>query len=587
MLVRVRHRARRLRRRTRAVVVAAVVAGLGAPPLALGDDPNQAAGALGPTVLTTNSPTVRYAPGRLVVGLEEGAPTAKVDRVLARAGAKVKRSIGKIDARLLEVPKAQIEEAMASLQASSTVEYVEREVLLERTDTVPNDALWSGQWGPMLVRTPKAWDVTRGSGDVVIAVLDTGVDFGHPDLQGTFVAGYDFVNNDADPRDDHGHGTAAAGVIAARTHNQEGQAGVCWSCSLMPVKVLDATGSGTSSAVASGIVWAADHGARVISMSLGGAGTTQTMANAVAYAAGKGVLLLGAAGNSGTTTRFYPAAYSEVVSVAATMSTDQLYEWSNRGDWVQVAAPGCNTAPRAGGGYENFCGTSAATPLVAGIAGLALSLDPNATKAMLEQALRSGALPLLPGSVVYGRVDALGVLAALQLTPPVNLTRPRIRGGPPQSGQPLRVRAGQWAGDPGFAYQWRRCNKYAKRCSSIAGASAVTYVVRRADIGHRLRVVVRAANGNGVSKAVSKATRIVERGPLATQVGSQEALQNGGSGTAEAAAPPVPAEGDGGQTQCRDCSPAPTPTEVVTSEVDSTVAEAKETASDVLANPAG
>jgi thermitase len=118
------------------------------------------------------------------------------------------------------------------------------------------------------------------------------------------VAGYDVINDDADPRDDRGHGTAAAGVIAARTHNREGQAGICWNCSIMPVKVLDSNGSGTTSAVASGIVWAADHGARVISMSLGGAGTTQALTNAVAYAAGKGVLLLAAAGNSGTTTRF-------------------------------------------------------------------------------------------------------------------------------------------------------------------------------------------------------------------------------------------------------------------------------------------
>jgi subtilisin family serine protease len=583
VLVRLRQWACAVRRWTPAVLLSAVAVGLAASPLALGEAPNRpAARAPGPTVLTRNPATVRYAPGRLIVGLEEDASAAKVDRILGRANAKVKRSIGKIDARLLEVPSAAVEETMASLEASPAVEYVEREVLLEQTDTVPNDALWSGQWGPMLMRTPTVWDLTQGSADVVIAILDTGVDFGHPDLQGRFVAGYDVVNNDADPRDDQGHGTAVAGVIGARTQNQQGQAGVCWSCSLMPVKVLDASGSGTTSAVAAGIVWAADHGARVINMSLGGAGTTQTLANAVAYAAGKGVLLVAAAGNSGTTTPFYPAAYPEVVGVAGTTSSDQLYEWSNRGDWVQVAAPGCNTAPHSGGGYENFCGTSSATPLVAGIAGLALSLDPSATTGMLEQALKSGTLPLPPGAVVYGRVDALGVLAALQLTPPVNVTRPRIRGGPPQSGQPVRAGNGQWAGDPtSFAYQWRICNKYGKRCSSIGGATAETYVVRRADVGRRLRLVVRAANGNGVSRAVSKPTRIVKRG--VNRVESQEALP-GDSGTAVASAPAEPTADQGGQSPpCADCSPpAPTTAEGL----GSIVTEAAETAMGFLGDPA-
>lgn len=587
-VVQLRHWARPRRRSTPAVLLTAVVAGLSAP-LALGDDQNQPgeAAAPGPTVLATNTATVRYAPGKLIVGFEEGAQPSKVTQLLARTGGKVRQSIAKIDARLLEVPEARVEQTIASLEESSTVEYVEREVLLERSETVPNDELWTGQWGPTMIRAPKAWDATKGSSGVVIAVLDTGVDFGHPDLRGMFVAGYDVINSDSDPRDDHGHGTAAAGVIAARTHNREGQAGICWSCSVMPVKVLDASGSGTSSAVASGIVWAADHGARVISMSLGGAGTTQALKNAVLYAAGKGVLLLGAAGNSGTTTPFYPAAYPEVVSVAGTTSSDKLYEWSNRGDWVQVAAPGCNTAPDLGGGYANFCGTSSATPLVAGIAGLALSLAPDVTKSMFEQALRSTALQV-PGAVRYGRVDALGTLAALQLAPPVNLARPRIRGAP-RSGQPVQAENGRWSGDPAiFVYEWQRCNRSGKKCSTIAGATAQTYVVDSTDVGRKLRVVVRAANANGEGSAVSKATKIVKKGPRPADAAARTPRPAADSDAEAARTRPEPAEEDTGQgAQCSDCSPPPEPTltETISSTVDSTVDEATETAEDAADDP--
>jgi subtilisin family serine protease len=566
-------------------LLSAGVAGLGAP-LALGYDPNQPEGAApGPTVRAVNTPAVRYVPGKLVVGLSEGASKAKVSRLFARAGAKVRRSVAKIDARVLEVPEARVEKTIASLLESSTVEYVEREVWLERTVTIPNDPLWNGQWGPLLVRGPAAWDATKGNPGVVIAVLDTGVDVHHPDLQGSFVAGFDVIGNDADADDDHGHGSAAAGVIAARGHNGEGLAGVCWSCSVMPVKVLDGNGSGTSSAVAAGIVWAADHGARVISMSLGGVGTTQALANAVAYAAGKGAVLVAAAGNSGTTTRFYPAAYPEVIGVAGTTSSDKLYDWSNRGDWVQVAAPGCNTAPRLGGGYENFCGTSSATPLVAGIAGLALSLAPNLNKGMFEQALRSSAVPL-PGAVRYGRVDALGTLVALQLAPPVNLTRPRVTGVL-RSGQPLQAENGQWAGAPAsFAYAWQRCTRAGKKCSNIAGATAQRYVLTSADVGRKLRVVVRAVNVNGEASAVSKPTGIVRKGARGAHAAPQAAPPIPDSPTG-GAGPSAPTGGQGGQTRpCAECSPpAPTLTDTLGSQVDSTVAQATETAGEILDDP--
>ena len=353
-----------------------------------------------------------YVDGQLLVKFEHDASRHAVSAALAEAGVDVEDRVDKIDVRVVDVPAPRTAEALAELRASPAVEYVERDVAMQMFDTIPNDSLWPGQWGPELVQAPRAWDSATGSATIVIAVLDTGVDHAHPDLQGATIPGYDFVNGDADPSDDEGHGTAAAGVMGARTNNGEGQAGLCWRCSLMPVKVLDGSGEGDTASVAAGIIWAADHGARVISMSLGGEGTTQTLSDAVEYAVGKGVLLVAAAGNSGSATPVYPAAYPQVLSVAGTNDDDGLYSWSNYGAWVKVAAPGCNTAPWIDAAYVNFCGTSSAAPLVSGLAGLALSAQPGATSAAVVQAIAGTAAPL-PSAVEHGRVDAARALAAL------------------------------------------------------------------------------------------------------------------------------------------------------------------------------
>jgi thermitase len=378
---------------------------------------------------------VQYATGHLLVKFEPGTSPDAAQAVLAGAGVETERSVRKIGVRIVRVKRSDDARALAALKASASVAYAERDVVLEKLDTVPNDAHWPTQWGLRTVRGPTAWDATRGSSSVVIGVLDTGADPGHPDLQGALVGGYDFANDDADPADDEGHGTAAAGVIAARTNNVEGQAGMCWTCALMPVKVLGADGSGTSATVASGIVWATDHGARVISLSLGGPGTTQTMTDAVGYAAGKGVVLVAAAGNSGTSTPSYPAAYNEVLSVAASDESDRLYSWSNHGSWVQLAAPGCNTAPLRGGGYGEFCGTSSAAPVVSGVIGLALARNPGATKTEIESALRATAAPTA-GSVPYGRVDAAAAVSALGGPAPAPPAEPPAAVPPPPPAPP-------------------------------------------------------------------------------------------------------------------------------------------------------
>jgi subtilisin family serine protease len=255
--------------------------------------------------------------------------------------------------------------------------------------------------------------VTQGSSKIVVAVIDTGVDANHPDLRGALVPGWDFIGNDGDPSDDHGHGTAVAGVVAARSNNHVGGAGICWRCLVMPIKALDARGSGDDTLIAAGIVWAVDHGARVINLSLGGPGSSVELANALAYASAKGVIVVAAAGNAGTTTQFYPAADPHAISVAATTVADSRYSWSNFGSWVRLAAPGCNIAPILGGSYGTFCGTSSATPVVAGLVALELSAQPAATARDVEDALARAAVPL-PAFVQYGRIDAGRTLALLR-----------------------------------------------------------------------------------------------------------------------------------------------------------------------------
>lgn len=357
------------------------------------------------------SPGVAEAARRLIVKFEDGVGPRLTARLLRSAETSVDDRVAPLDVSVVEVAPRDAADAEASLEASPHVEYVERDTVVRALAAIPNDTLWRTQWGLQLLDLPRVWEVSRGTAIVPVAVVDSGVDASHPDLAGVVGAGLDVVNGDDDATDDNGHGTAAAGVIAARADNSLGGAGVCRSCSVLPLKVLDRSGAGTTSMVAEAIVWAADHGARVISMSLGSPTPTQALRDAIAYATARGVILVAAAGNAGTSDPFYPAADAGVISVGATMPDDALYEWSNRGPWVRLAAPGCNTAPALGGGYVNFCGTSSAAPIVAALAGLAIAQGAGADQAKIEEALGAGAI-LVP-HVARGRVNARAAFTAL------------------------------------------------------------------------------------------------------------------------------------------------------------------------------
>lgn len=328
----------------------------------------------------------------------------------------------------VDVPASRVAESARRLAADPGVAYVEPDHVAHAAALTPNDPGYKSQWGTVQTRVNQAWSSVRGSSRVVIAVVDTGVT-ATPDLAGRVLPGHDFVNNDDDPRDDAGHGTMAAEVIAANGYNGTGIAGVCWACRILPVKVLAKDGSGSYSDIAEGIRYAADRGANVINLSLSGTDDSRLLRDAVAYATGKGSLVLAAAGNDGSSVPHFPAAIPAVLAVGGETSTGTRYAWSDYGSWVDVTAPGCNPSQALNGAVEQYCGTSSATPFAAGVAGLLASTDPAPSAATIRAALvasRAGAI---------GRIDALNALSKLpyagdKIAPAVVFAAtPRVKNG--------------------------------------------------------------------------------------------------------------------------------------------------------------
>jgi thermitase len=350
-------------------------------------------------------------PVSLVVGVRSGDDV--VDRL--ERTVDVVRSEPLPGAVTVDVPASQAADATDALRADPAVRYVEPDHIAHMAATAANDPSYGSQWGIAKARVDAVWDSTRGSSAVTVAVVDTGVT-ALPDFAGRLLPGKDFVNNDTTADDDNGHGTMTAGVIAAAGDNGVGIAGICWTCRILPVKVLDANGSGSYSAIAQGIRYAADRGADIINLSLGGSDDGQVLRDAVAYAVGLGSLVIAAAGNDGSVAQHFPAAIPAVLAVGASTAADGRYPWSNYGPaWVDLAAPGCNPAQSMSGVVGQFCGTSSATPFTSGVAALLASTSPAPSAASIRTALTSSAVPLAGNwvSTTSGRIDAAAALAAL------------------------------------------------------------------------------------------------------------------------------------------------------------------------------
>ena len=377
-----------------------------------------------------NAQNLEVVPDEILVGVSAASDNAAMPRQLGAVGTVVGHS-SNLHAHRIKLQKgASLDAALAAARRQPGVLFAEPNHIHHACAT-PNDPSFSSQWAPQKVQADLAWGIWTSASQVVIAIVDTGIDNTHPDLTNKIyrdssgIVGYDsFLAKRADAKDDHGHGTHCAGIAAAQINNNVGISGIAgWngqtgttdtSVKLMPIKVLDSSGSGTDSSVADGVTWAADHGAQVISLSLGSGGTSTVLSNAIAYAWGKGCVITAAAGNSGSSSKFYPAAYANVISVAATDSSDTLASFSNYGSWVSVAAPGSgiySTLPTyaAGGNfgtnYGTLSGTSMATPHVAGEAALILSMNPSLTNAQVSSYITSNVDGYNPYS---GRTIAAG-----------------------------------------------------------------------------------------------------------------------------------------------------------------------------------
>lgn len=437
-------------------------------------------------VVESQVPAVsRAVADELLVTLREGAHGGALRQIRSEPGVEVVGSLMRLPVVLVRVGSGDRERMVRWLRsvpgvASVQSDAVESPVAIACPSgggcAIPNDPGFGYQWyllnAPGAVQppgmgvsidgadvdAPDAWSRSRGSDAVRIAVIDTGVDAAHPDLGGKVDAAANFTASST-TQDLSGHGTHVAGIAAASVDNGIGIAGMAPNARVMDVKVLAVDQNGNTAGdcadVADGIVWATDHGANVLNLSLGGPSPCSAMELAVRYAVSHGALVVAAAGNDGSTTRFYPAAFSDVLSVAATTNRDQLAGFSNRAaSWVDLAAPGdgiVSTLPTfANGtgavGYGYLSGTSMAAPVVSGIAALIWSLTPPSTAARdVEGRILATARPITGTGIDfrYGRVDACAavtgdpLLCAAPAAPAPSPAPPAP--APPQTAQPAPI----------------------------------------------------------------------------------------------------------------------------------------------------
>jgi hypothetical protein len=353
-------------------------------------------------------------PGQVLVKFRPGVSEAAAQRLLNSLSGRQTGAIPQIDVRIVQVPATGGGALLAALQRHPDVEFAEVDAVVE-PDFIPNDPGYASQWHLAKIQAPAAWDHTTGSSSVVLAVIDSGVDATHPDLAGLVDPGWNVYAGTSDTSDAYGHGTKVAGVAIAHGNDLAGIAAVAWQCRIMPVRVTGASGTANYSVIAQGLLYAADHGARVATISFAGAALSSTVQSAATTFAGKGGLTTASSGN--TSSYLGTPDHASILVVGATTRTDTLTSYSERGPFVDLAAPGEDIyTTTVGGGYDFVSGTSFAAPLVAGVAALVFSANPALSPAEVEAILESTAVDLGdPGpdtSFGAGRVDAYQAVLA-------------------------------------------------------------------------------------------------------------------------------------------------------------------------------
>jgi thermitase len=374
--------------------------------------------------------------GQIMVKFRDSRAAAGV---LRQHGLSEGPGIGSTGAQLIKVPAGKESQLIEALSRNPAVEYAEPDELVTAatddeyfprqyalqnngqsfTNTAGNLSV-AGGVADADVDAVEAWNVTTGGGTKV-AIIDSGVASDNPDIAPKVVARANF-SDAATGEDNYGHGTHIAGIVAATANNTIGVAGVCPNCTILDAKVLNDSGSGSTSRIANGINWAVSNGAKVINMSLGQRVSSRTLETAVNNAWNQGAVIVAAAGNAGTQAKIYPGAYPNVIAVAATDNTDAKAFFSTYGaKWVDVAAPGVNvystfpnhpfyigTENGRSQGYDVGSGTSMASPIVAAAAALAWSSHPGSTNTSVRANVESTA-DKVPGTGTYwayGRVNA-------------------------------------------------------------------------------------------------------------------------------------------------------------------------------------
>ncbi len=354
----------------------------------------------------------QYARGRILVEARAGLSNDDLEKILKPHGGK-RRKLGQSNLHVVDLPAGVSEQALVEkLRHNPALKFAELDRRVNSAMAV-TDPYAGSEWHLAKIGATTAWDITQGAG-VTIAILDSGVDGSHPDLVGNLVPGYNMSGNNTDTADVCGHGTAVAGSAAARTNNAIGVAGVAGQAKIMPIRVADynsATGgcSAYLSTIASGITYAADHGARLANVSYGPLAGSSTVQSAAQYMKNKGGLVFVSAGNNGIDENITPT--TTLIAVSATDSSDAKASWSSYGSFVSIAAPGAGIwTTSKGGTYGGWNGTSFASPVAAGVAALMMSAAPSLDGAAIEQAMFSSAVDLGAAGrdsyFGYGRVNA-------------------------------------------------------------------------------------------------------------------------------------------------------------------------------------
>ncbi|MDQ0229321.1 S8 family peptidase [Metabacillus malikii] len=354
---------------------------------------------------STEDTAEEYKEKQLIVKFLDDTPLEKIDEIHKRMKCKMIEENKELGIHVIE-SKRNVKRMLKKYSKLSEIDFVEPNYIY-KASVVPNDPYFSYQYAPQKMNTPAAWDVTQSNQSIKIAIIDTGVQLNHPDLQSKLLSGYDFVDRDNNPDDGNGHGTHVAGIAASVTNNLRGIAGIAPLASIIPVRVLDNSGNGLMSDIAAGIIYAANQGAQVINLSLGGPQGASTLQSAVNYAWNRGAVIVAAAGNDGVPTPTYPANYSNVIAVGSTDESDRKSNFSNYGRWVDVSAPGSNIlSTYIGGRYAYLSGTSMASPQVAGVAALLASQGRG--NAQIRTVIQNSSDPVQGTGTywLYGRVNA-------------------------------------------------------------------------------------------------------------------------------------------------------------------------------------